>query len=51
MYRILKQIKKVLSVHDSMLEDVAQADIFELILRIDALFVPGDGIDIGDLED
>ena len=51
MYRILKQIKKVLSVHDSALEDIAQADIFELILRIDSLFVPGDGIDIGDLED
>ena len=51
MYRILKQIKKVLSVHDSALENIAQGDINELILRIDSLFVPGDGIDIGDLED
>ena len=51
MYRILKQIKKILSLHDSILENVAQADILELILRIDALFVPGDGINIGNLED
>ena len=51
MYRILKQIKKVLSVHDSVLEDIALGDINELISRVDALFVPGDGIDIGDLED
>lgn len=51
MFRILKQIKKILSAHDSELGGVAQGDINELILRIDSLFVPGDGIDIGDLED
>ena len=51
MFRILKQVKKVLSIHDSELGSPAAGEINELILRIDALFVPGDGIDIGDLED
>lgn len=43
MYRILKQIKAVLSKHDAALQGVAAAEILDLILRIDSLFVPGDG--------
>ena len=43
MYRILKQIKAVLSKHDAALQGVAAAEILDLIVRIEALFVPGDG--------
>lgn len=45
MYRILKQIKKILSIHDGELGKPAFADINDLILRIDGLFVPGDGLE------
>ena len=44
MYRLMMKILSVLTVHDSELGGVAAAEILDAALRLEFLFVPGDGL-------